>query len=212
MKKRRNDFLKLLAICIMIYDHAMAVLYPDMIELRIVGRTGYPLFAFAIAEGYYYTSNLENYLKRILILGLVSQPFYILLFETYRLNILFSFFISLLLLKLLNNKKIKYRYLFFILLFPLLHFCGYGIYGFFVILFYSLFRNKKAELFSLQGALMMITATITKNKLILINFIGVLMTTFWRDPKFKIHVGKYFFYWFYPAHLAILYLLKIYIS
>lgn len=69
--------LKLLAICVMIFDHAAAVFAPHDewwgLMLRVPGRIAAPLFCYFIAEGYYYTSDKRKYLTRLLLLAAASH-------------------------------------------------------------------------------------------------------------------------------------------
>jgi hypothetical protein len=41
-----------------------------------IGRPAFPLFAFMIAEGCKYTKSMPGYIFRLLILAIISQPFY----------------------------------------------------------------------------------------------------------------------------------------
>lgn len=60
--------LKILAGIFMVIDHVGAILLPDILILRVIGRLSYPIFAYFIAEGCRYT---RNKLKRfLLVLGL----------------------------------------------------------------------------------------------------------------------------------------------
>ncbi len=74
--------LKLLAIITMMIDHIGAVLvspatHPQLYFLcRAVGRLAFPIFVFLIVEGFYHTSNIKRYLKRLGIFAFVSEiPF-----------------------------------------------------------------------------------------------------------------------------------------
>ena len=44
--------------------------------MRIIGRLAFPIYAYCIAVGCVYTRNMVKYLTRIVLLGLISQPFY----------------------------------------------------------------------------------------------------------------------------------------
>ncbi len=62
--------LKVIAAVTMTVDHVGAYLYPDVDELRIIGRLAFPIFAFLIADGCRYT---RNRLKRfVLVFGLCA--------------------------------------------------------------------------------------------------------------------------------------------
>lgn len=65
--------LKILALLTMTIDHIGVVLLPQYPILRIIGRLAYPIFAYMIAEGCYYTRNKKRYLGGIVLLGLACQ-------------------------------------------------------------------------------------------------------------------------------------------
>lgn len=68
--------LKIIAIVSMLIDHVGAVLLPDVIELRYIGRLAFPIFCFLIAEGYAHTKNAPKYLSRLGLFALISElPF-----------------------------------------------------------------------------------------------------------------------------------------
>ena len=68
--------LHLLAMGLMLCDHAWATLpfTPDL--LHVIGRIAFPIFAFLLAEGHVYTRDVKQYHKRLLILAVVTEiPF-----------------------------------------------------------------------------------------------------------------------------------------
>ena len=73
----------------MLLDHVGEVFLPNMIVFYIVGRIALPLFAWGIVNGYKKTINLKMYALRILILAIVSQYPYLLLFKNEYFNICF---------------------------------------------------------------------------------------------------------------------------
>lgn len=73
-----TGLLKLIAMIAMLCDHAGKMLFPQYGVLRIIGRIAFPIYAYCIAVGCVYTRNPFAYLKRIVLLALISQPFYVL--------------------------------------------------------------------------------------------------------------------------------------
>ena len=73
-----NDtgLLKLVAMLAMMCDHAGKMLFPQYAIMRIIGRLAFPIYAYCLAVGCVYTHNCLNYLKRIILLALISQPIY----------------------------------------------------------------------------------------------------------------------------------------
>ena len=62
-----NNALKIIACVSMIFDHIGIIMFPTAIWLRAIGRLAYPLFAFCIAEGCYYT---KDKIKHLIIIHL----------------------------------------------------------------------------------------------------------------------------------------------
>lgn len=73
---RDTDLIKLLACIFMLIDHAGKMLFPQIPEMRLIGRLAFPMFAYGIAAGAVYTRDPIKYLGRIALLALVSQPLY----------------------------------------------------------------------------------------------------------------------------------------
>ncbi len=92
-----TSFLKILALLFMLVDHLGAAIFKDVPELRIIGRMAFPLYAWCLVVGAVKTRNTFRYGSRLLLLGVVSQPLYMMaLNHTWTdFNILFSLLIGL---------------------------------------------------------------------------------------------------------------------
>lgn len=73
---RDTGLIRLLACLFMLVDHAGKMLFPDIPELRMIGRLAFPMFAYGVAVGAVYTRNPMRYLSRVALLMLISQPLY----------------------------------------------------------------------------------------------------------------------------------------
>ena len=71
-----TGFLKVLALVFMFCDHAGKMLFPQVPELRVLGRLAFPLYCWCLVVGCEYTRSVPKYLLRLLIIGVVSQPLY----------------------------------------------------------------------------------------------------------------------------------------
>lgn len=71
-----TGFLGILACVFMVVDHVGVVFFPGVTWLRIIGRIALPLFAWGIAIGASHTRNMGKYALRLLLLAVISQPFY----------------------------------------------------------------------------------------------------------------------------------------
>lgn len=71
-----SSALHILAMAFMLCDHMWAKVIPGNEWLTCVGRLAFPIFAFMITEGYFYTGNTGRYIKRLFILAILSEiPF-----------------------------------------------------------------------------------------------------------------------------------------
>ena len=64
MKRLNNFSLKMIAIVIMAIDHIGAVLFPQYLEFRIIGRIAFPIFAFTLVEGFLHTRDVKKYMLK----------------------------------------------------------------------------------------------------------------------------------------------------
>ena len=76
-----TNFIKLIAIITMTIDHIGYVFFPNIIILRIIGRIAFPLYVYSMMIGYFKTKSLSKYIVRLLLIGIISQIPYSLLFN-----------------------------------------------------------------------------------------------------------------------------------
>lgn len=60
----------------MFIDHAGKMLFPQIAEMRMLGRIDFPLYCWCMVVGISYTRSVPKYLGRLMLIGLVSQPIY----------------------------------------------------------------------------------------------------------------------------------------
>ena len=87
--------LKILALITMTIDHIGVVLLPQYLVLRIIGRLTYPIFAYMIAEGCFYTHDKKRYLGGIFALGVLCQLGFFLAMGSLEQSILTSFVLAI---------------------------------------------------------------------------------------------------------------------
>lgn len=104
-----REGLKVLAMIFMTLDHAYmtVVLAPEYAWMTQVGRLAFPIFAFQIAEGYVHTSSRKKYLLNLLIFALISEiPYNLMMggeiYGPFHQNVMFTFLIALLFLRLID--------------------------------------------------------------------------------------------------------------
>lgn len=71
-----TSLLKLIAMIAMFIDHAGKMLFPQYPIMRVIGRLAFPIYAYCITVGCVYTRDPLRYFRRIVLLALISQPFY----------------------------------------------------------------------------------------------------------------------------------------
>ncbi len=233
----RNQ-LKLIACLSMLIDHIGYVFFPEVRLLRIIGRVAMPLFAFFIGEGCIHTRDRKKYFLRLFILALICQVVYIT--ESIitgsgnglYLNILFTFSCSVALcsafLRMKKDNSLKNRIIFiasvaaFFALDYLLGYASsetkksicldYGIEGIILPLFAVMFEDKRKKLIAFTLGLAFVAERLYGfGALFLAAMIPALLLCFYNGEGGKRNM-KYFFYLFYPLHLAMLYGVNILVN
>ena len=104
--------LKLLAMALMLCDHLWATVLPGWMWLTALGRIAFPIFAFQVAEGFQRTHDRKKYLKRMFLFALISEiPFNYLYYSSpvfpFHQNVMFTFCIAILLMMALEKARSK---------------------------------------------------------------------------------------------------------
>ncbi len=231
-----GDVLRFLAVVFMTLDHTRVAVDGDM-WMKCVGRLAFPIFAFQIAEGFVHTSNLKKYLSRLLIFAIISEiPFNIFcssetFFPQYQ-NVLFTFALSIAALKLVQTAKKEPTLLkiagaglgvvLIAFLAELLR-VDYGGAGIAIVVAFYLFRDFPFA-FVLQFAAMFLVFVflypgrpmlfkiddiifkIPVQAFALFSFVPIWLYNGKKGSKSKIL--QYGFYSFYPAHIALLCIIR----
>jgi hypothetical protein len=253
--------IKLIAIICMVIDHIGLFFFPQILLFRIVGRLAFPLFAWLIANGAYYSKNTKQYLVRLLLFALVAQmPFIVInrLIDPsfWALNVLFTLFLGLATIVLIQKSKNIFVSLLIVIVSTLIASIlniEYGAMGVLaIIVFYLSFKNFKKIIilqiciftfFSIMPIVFLIALAKGINPIVpaislplcppiginvclkmsivfphnfiaqsLIEPLGLfslIFVAFYSNQEGK--KMKYFFYWFYPIHLSILYFIKLFV-
>lgn len=76
-----QEGLKVLACATMLIDHIGAVFYPQLLWLRIIGRISFPIYCFLLSEGVHHTRSPMKYGLRLLLVAIIAELPYDLLFH-----------------------------------------------------------------------------------------------------------------------------------
>lgn len=233
MKTLNRQQLKFIAICAMVCDHTawgfVEFMTPLGQVMHVIGRLTVPIMCFFIAEGFRHTSSIRNYIKRMMFFWIMTIiPFYLFFGEMYgyRQNIIFDLLLGLLALVTLQNRRfhIWQKVILIVVIFGMsIAVGGWIIMPILYILVFYYVRDFKKQAAWVCGL------TITMELFLIIamelNYrwhfshynwpwydklylLGFMLPLFWlkryNGQKGKEIGGRYFFYFFYPAHFLIL--------
>jgi hypothetical protein len=185
----------------MAIDHVGLILYPQIIFLRVVGRLAFPIFAWYLAEGYVHTTSRKRYALRLAVFAVAAQiPFYVAT-HSKMLNIFFALLLGLWAIDCFQKRRYVSTVAIILLagLVPL----DYSFYGILMILGFYIFRNQKIVL-PAQAAIN-IAGFYLFGFIQLFSLFGAALAVYFPKSFPRIQINRYFFYFFYPAHLAAIY-------
>ena len=235
-----GNALKLLASLFMLADHLGMILFPSIVALRAIGRLAFPIFAYMIAEGAQKTHNRLRYFLRIFVVGAGCQLVYSFLNPNSNyVNVLLTFSFSLVavwsferlkdaIIMCEKRKLIAFSAIEFIVIIALAVFLtdlflfDYGLIGILTPIFCSFFHSRDAypeHLVRFDNKFVHVAMLIVPLSLLVIGSTAIQAFSFLSLPILLLYSGKrgklrmkYFFYIFYPAHLAILQIIAWIIS
>jgi TraX protein len=221
MKKYQilNSFhLKLAAILFMTIDH-IGYIFQLTQAYRIIGRLAFPLFAFMIYQGFRYTRNRLKYASRLLIFGILIELGLVLIglfmpipLTTRNIFLLLGF--GVLGLMILETNRMHYMIktvlIAYLAYLATVFQFDYDWYGFLLILSFIFYPKYSTISFLIQiilTYLMIYFGGMDIQYYALFAWGFILLY----NGKKGYPLNKYIFYWYYPLHLGILYLLAEYL-
>lgn len=213
IRPRINGFtLKMIALLTMLTDHIGAVLFPQMIILRCIGRISFPIYAFLLVEGFIHTRDVRKYSLRLLLFALLSEiPFDMAFFGKalywQHQNIFFTLFLGVLMLAMIQKFSfqpaaqilsaatcIAAAFVFRV---------DYSGIGVILILALWYFRAHPVKRLAAFVLLLVLGYGTGIESWALLSYVPIALYNGRRGPSMK-----YVFYIFYPAHLIVLVLLQ----
>ena len=224
-----SNQLKAVAILAMVIDHTAVTFLPATHSalwiLRFFGRMAAPMMCFFIAEGFYHTSNLKKYMGRLLLMAVISHVPYNLLFRLPLLefwkgtDVMFSLFFGLVALAAVKTEGLStWKRCFAVIVCCLLAYSSdWNYIAVLWIVGFGLFHGKMGKqmaVFSAVSALYLLQAFHHHMAGPFFWRFGIflvfLLLPFYSGKRGrKSNLMKWGFYWFYPVHLLILYLLSV---
>ena len=223
-KGLNGNQLKLIALVAMTIDHMGMMLLPQYPILRIIGRLAYPIFAYMIAEGCFYTRSMGRYLGTVAMYAAACQGVYLFAMGSLYQCILVTFMLSIGLIMLLKNARKKKTAAAWILaavgLMAVVFVCevlpwllsgtdfsvDYGSVGVLVPVLIYLGKDKKQKL--LLAAVGLCCLAITCGWAQWFSLPALLLLTLYNGQRGKARL-KYLFYIYFPAHLLALYVIGL---
>ncbi len=204
-KALSGSALKWIAILVMLVDHISASGLVDSWNMRLIGRTAFPLFCFLLAEGAAHTRDIRKYIGRMAVFAVVSEiPFDLALYGQFfywgSQNVYWTLLLGLCVIYLFQRYPAEgwKGCLGLALLAGLAEVCGtdYGATGVVVItLMYLLRENPWLRAVSCFGILLL---SAESEVWCFPAFLLIALYNGERGRQFK-----YFFYAFYPLHLVV---------
>ncbi len=210
-----GNALKLLAAAAMFLDHMGMLLFPGNMALRLIGRLAFPIYAYMIAEGCRYTRSRLRYFLSLFSLGAACQAVYFLADGSLYFSILITFSLSILTIYAMDGYKASPSLpTATLVVLALVGVWGlnrvftidYGFWGTMVPVLVSLPRGTRFD--TREAALAMLALGLT---VLGLNLGGIQIFALAALVPLALYSGKrgkgnlkYFFYVFYPAHLALL--------
>lgn len=223
-----NNMLKVIACITMLIDHMGVILFPNIMILRIIGRVSFPIFAFLLAEGCFYTRNKLRHFLVISGFALVMQV--VLYFATsmtdFSIFVHFSIAVGICYIidfidKFFREKKYMVSisliiglillscFIFIIDNSTMYFYSNYGIYGIFLPVSMYIVRKYIKDIHIFINIALICIALVLMNHFRAYNYqlYGMFSFVFillYNGKKGKYNL-KYLFYIFYPLHMVILY-------
>lgn len=151
-----QNMLKVIAVITMTIDHMGYFLFPEIREMRIIGRIAYPIFTYLFALSFRYSGNRYKLLTRLLVFAVAGNALIYLAGESTFVNILFLFVLGWFAFQAIESGIGPLFSLIAILFMAVLaeiFKVDYGAYGIFTLTIFYFFHNKKALQFGLFSLL-----------------------------------------------------------
>lgn len=200
-----------IAMITMLIDHIGAVFFPHIIELRIIGRIAFPIYAFAVYIGYKHTRDVQKYIWRLFWIAIISQVPFMAAFNHYSLNVVWTLWSALLVLFVIDKLPSK------LLGIPIVIGAGwfmeisqmdYGLYGLLLVLLFRYFQGPVLVVAHvLLNALYLLLHNSSVQMYSVLATAGIAIAQYYQ-AGFRMKGPRWVWRYFYPAHLAIIAIIR----
>lgn len=218
------NMLKIIALIAMTIDHVGLMLFPNDEWLRMVGRIAFPIFAFMIAEGCRYTHSRLRYLLQIALMGIGMQIVLFVATKSLYQSVFISFTLAIILIyvidKAKNEQQMKYWISVVVVVLTIAFLClglpdvlyktdydiDYNIIG--VLIPVVCYFTKNTKLRILVFALGLIALSVFYGGVQWFCLLAIPLIGMYNYQKGKYEL-KNLFYFYYPAHLSVIFAIEI---
>lgn len=147
-----QNLLKIIAVITMTIDHLGYFLFPEIRELRIIGRMAYPIFTYLFAISFRHTGNKRKLLGRLVVFALAGSALIYAAGDTSFVNILFLFVLGWFAFTAIDSKLdplLITVIVIFLAITAELCKIDYGAYGIVTLAVFYVFHDKKVIQFAL---------------------------------------------------------------
>ncbi|MGI6608314.1 MAG: TraX family protein [Erysipelotrichaceae bacterium] len=229
--------LKLIAVAAMTIDHIADVFYPGFPALplpfmmHLVGRLTALIMWFFVCEGFHYTKNVKKYMLRMFIFAVISHFAYCFAFGINPIpfstgifnqtSVMYPLFISVVVLWLQNEEKSMNKYLKNIIIFVLIWSAFPADWSCVAVLAILNMYRKRGDLKGQMREIVLwvfvygLVSFFFVNKIYALELVGVFMVypilKMYNGEKGKADWMKLFFYIYYPVHLVIIGIIRLWL-
>lgn len=231
------NYLKMIAIIAMTIDHVADLIYPGFpaqpvaFGLHFIGRLTAPIMWFFVCEGYYYTRNVKKYMLRMFIFAVISHFAYCFAFGISMIpfkdsifnqtSVIYPLFIAIVVLwmqdtELSINKWLK-RIIIFVLIWTAFPADWSCIAVLAILDMYKKRGDLKKQMIAMipYVAIYGIVSFFCVSKIYALVLFGVVLVypflKLYNGEKGKAGWMKWFFYIYYPAHLIIVGIIRLWL-
>ncbi|RAW17327.1 conjugal transfer protein TraX [Paenibacillus taichungensis] len=201
-----------IAMITMLIDHIGAVFFPHVGELRMIGRIAFPIYAFAVYIGYKHTRNVQKYIWRLFWIAVISQFPFMAAFNHFSLNVVWTLWSALLVLLVLDKLPVR------LLGIPIVVVAGlvmemthmdYGMYGLLLVLLFRYFQGPVLVMAHLLLNVLYIYLHSSSIQMYsVIATLGIAIAQYY-NAGFRLKGPRWIWRYFYPAHLAVIALIRL---
>lgn len=212
-----QEDLKCIACITMLIDHVGAVFFPNFIWLRVIGRIAFPIYCFLLAEGAHYTKNPFRYAQRLLVgLMLAEIPYDMALYGSVTLahqNVMFTLLLAFLMAMSMKKMPLWGKVLTvipFALAADALN-TDYGAMGIILAAVFVISREfSEPTLIQALGSSLVYLTRASRYSVQPAAVLSMIPISLYSGKK-RSHskVLQWVFYLFYPAHLLVLWLIRL---